>query len=78
MKDGRTHLTHKAEHAVDLKTGAVVSVTLQPANRGDTTSITETIEQADENLVGVMTDEAACEYLSEQVLREAVMDIRTS
>ena len=74
MKDSRTHLAHKAEHAVDLKTGAVVSVTLQPANRGDTTSLTETIEQADENLVGVMTDEAACENLSEQVLREAVTD----
>jgi len=74
MKDGRTHLAHKAEHAVDLKTGAVVSVTLQPANHGDTTSLTKTIEQADENLVGVMTDEAACENLSEQVLREAVTD----
>ena len=74
MKDGRTHLAHKAEHAVDLETGAVVAVTLQPANRGDTTSLTETIEQADENLVGVMTDEAACENLSEEVLREAVTD----
>jgi transposase len=29
MKDGRTHLAHKAEHAVDLKTGAVLAVTLQ-------------------------------------------------
>ena len=28
MKDGRTHLAHKAEHAVDLDTGAVVAVTL--------------------------------------------------
>ena len=27
MKDGRTHLAHKAEHAVDLDTGAVVGVT---------------------------------------------------
>ena len=74
MKDGRTHLAHKAEHAVDLQTGAIVAVTLQPANRGDTTSLTKTIEQADENLVGVMTDEAACENLSEQVLGEAVTD----
>src|SRR5204862_2139829 len=31
MKDGRTHLAHKAEHAVDLETGAVVAVTVQPA-----------------------------------------------
>ena len=28
MKDGRTHLAHKAEHAVDMETGAVVSVTV--------------------------------------------------
>ena len=33
MKDGRTHLAHKAEHAVDLKTGAVLAVTLQEADR---------------------------------------------
>ncbi len=33
MKDGRTHLAHKAEHAVDLETGAVVAVTVQPAER---------------------------------------------
>ena len=33
MKDGRTHLAHKAEHAVDLETGAVVAVTLQGADR---------------------------------------------
>ena len=33
MKDGRTHLAHKAEHAVDLDTGAVVAVTLQAPTR---------------------------------------------
>jgi transposase len=74
MKDGRTHLAHKAEHAVDLKTGAIAAVTLQPADRGDTTSIGETIEQADANLVAVMKDDQACEKLSEQVLREVVTD----
>lgn len=31
MKDGRTHLAHKAEHAVDLETGAIVGVTVQGA-----------------------------------------------
>ena len=34
MKDGRTHLAHKAEHAVDLDTGAVVAVTLQGGGSG--------------------------------------------
>jgi transposase len=42
MKDGRTHLAHQAEHAVDLDTGAVVAVTLQGADKGDTTTLDET------------------------------------
>ena len=43
MKDGRTHLAHKAEHAVDLDTGAVVAVTLPGADQGDTTTLDETL-----------------------------------
>src|SRR5207249_10790942 len=39
MKDGSTHLAHKAEHAVDMETGAVLALTLQDANAGDTTTI---------------------------------------
>src|SRR5450756_1760234 len=46
MKDGRTHLAHKAEHAVDLDTGAVVAVTLQGADKGDTTTLDETLCEA--------------------------------
>ena len=49
MKDGRTHLAHKAEHAVDLKTGAVLAVTLQEADQGDTTTVIETLAQAGEH-----------------------------
>src|SRR5215218_276111 len=53
MKDGRTHLAHKAEHAVDLETGAVVAVTVQGADQGDTTTITETLTTAAEELDAV-------------------------
>lgn len=42
MKDGRTHLAHKAEHAVDLETGAIVGVTVQDASDGDVTTSIET------------------------------------
>ena len=42
MKEGRTHLADKAEHAVDLETGAVVAVTLQDADQGEPTTIIET------------------------------------
>jgi transposase len=46
MKDGRTHMAHKAEHAVDLDTGAVVAVTLQGADQGDTTTLDVTLSEA--------------------------------
>lgn len=46
MKDGRTHLAHKAEHAVDLSSGAVMAITLAPADQGDTTSIHKTLAEA--------------------------------
>jgi len=50
MKDGRTHLAHKAEHAVDLDTGAIIAVTLQGADQGDTTTIVETAKAAAEQV----------------------------
>ena len=50
MKDGRTHLAHKAEHAVDQQTGAIVSVTVQGADRGDTQTMVQTLTEAAENV----------------------------
>ena len=47
MKDGRTHLAHKVEHAVDFSSGAVVAVTAQPADTGDTATGLQTgVKQA--------------------------------
>jgi transposase len=46
MKDGSTHFAYKAEHAVDLETGAVVSVTIASGATGDTTTIHETLGAA--------------------------------
>src|SRR5438067_7432248 len=56
MKDGRTHLAHKAEHAVDLESGAVVSVTVQDADQGDTTTSIETLIEAAEQVEAVVAD----------------------
>jgi transposase len=50
MKDGRTHLAHKAEHAVDLETGAIVGVTVQGANKGDTSTMVQTAAEAVQQL----------------------------
>ena len=88
MKDGRTHLAHKAEHAVDMETGAIVGVTVQGADQGDTTTIAETLTAAAEDLeaVATVTDDdtgvinevvADKGYHSNQVLTDlAALDLR--
>jgi transposase len=53
MKDGRTHLAHKAEHAVDLASGALVAVTVQAADLGDTATVVVTLAAADAALAAV-------------------------
>jgi transposase len=53
LKDGRTHLADKPEHAVDLDTGAIVATEIHPADRGDTTTLPETLEAAAANLAAV-------------------------
>jgi hypothetical protein len=50
MKDGRTHLAHKAEHAVDLDTGAILAVTVQDADDGGTQTSIETLIEAAERI----------------------------
>lgn len=62
MKDGRTHLAYKAEHAVDLDTGAVVAVTVATGDAGDTETILETLPQAGEHIA-----EVACVTNNEEV-----------
>jgi hypothetical protein len=57
MKDGRTHLAHQAEHAVDLETGAIVAVTLHGADVGDTATIPETVAEAGERITGVVASD---------------------
>src|SRR5580765_5428704 len=53
LKDGRTHLAYKPEHAVDLDTGIVVAAVLHPADEGDTTTIAGTLTAAEKNLAQI-------------------------
>src|SRR6202051_4594162 len=57
MKNDRTHLAHKAENTVDTQTGAVLAVTLQEADQGDTTTVVETLVQAGENVAELIGPE---------------------
>ena len=60
LKDGRTHMGYKAEHVVDLESGAIVSVTLHPADRGDTKTVERSLDDARVKL-SALTDSAAPE-----------------
>src|SRR5690242_9310396 len=53
LKDGRTHLAYKPEHAVDLDTGAIVAAEVHPADRGDTATLPATLATAEANLAAV-------------------------
>ena len=50
MKNGTTHLAYKPEHAVDLDTGVIVAVPIHPADEGDTTTLSPTLEAAARSL----------------------------
>jgi transposase len=77
MKDGRTHLAHKAEHAVDMETGAIVAVTLHGADEGDTATIPETVAEAGERITTVVADadnDEVVKQMSADGPREVVTD----
>jgi transposase len=70
MKHGRTYLAHKAEHAIDFETGAIVGVTVQDADQGDTTTILQTLPEAAEQLEAV----AAVSGDAVKMIEEVVAD----
>jgi transposase len=53
MKDGRTRLAYKPEHAVDLDTGAIVAAHIHPADQADTTTLPATLAAAETSLAAV-------------------------
>lgn len=65
MKDGRTHLAYKAEHAVDVVSEAIVGATVTFADQTDSHSAPNTLKQAQANLKTAG---------SAAVIKELVMD----
>jgi transposase len=50
LKDGRTRLAYKPEHAVDLDSGAILAAAVHPGDAGDTSTLEPTLEVAAANL----------------------------
>ena len=77
MKDGTTHLAHKAEHAVDLSEGgcgAILAVNVCDTAAGDTATVTDTLVMATENLAALKDDQRVADKVSEDWMSEAVLD----
>ncbi len=74
MKDGTTHLAHKAEHAVDMETGAILAVVLQPADQSDHQTLIDTLVAATENLAAVGDDPRTADCIHPDIVGEAVAD----
>jgi transposase len=72
MKDGRTHLAHKQEQAVDLDTGAVLAVTLAGGTAHDTHTLAGTLSELNETLAAVRAHRGAATAAAP--LRNAVAD----
>jgi transposase len=69
LKDGRTHLAYKPEHAMDLDTGAVIAAEVHAADQGDTTTMPDTLASAAEHLAAVEvapTPEAPAELIADK------------
>jgi transposase len=73
MKDGRTHLAHKVEQAVDFQSGAVVAVNLAAADAGDTKTVGSTVAEAGEQIATV-AGEAKSEGVNPEGPKEVVLD----
>lgn len=74
MKDGSTHLAHAAEHAVDMRTGVIVSATIQDATVGDPTTMLTTMQCAMENLCAVLEDPECDADLRPDIATEWIAD----
>ena len=77
MKDGTTHLAHKAEHAVDLGEGghgAVLAVSVCDAAAGDTATLVDTLVAATQNLAALADDERVSDKVADDFVSEAVLD----
>ncbi len=66
MKDGRTHLAYKAEHAVDLDTDIVVAASIYRADHSDYDSLAVTLDDANDHLAAVDEDLAIEETVADK------------
>lgn len=71
MKDGRTHLAHKAEHVVDLDTDMLLAATIHSGDRSDSESGIDSVIAAQANLISCGSDAEIKEIVNDKGYHEA-------
>lgn len=66
MKDGRTHLAYKAEHAIDLDSEILVAASVHPADRSDAQTLPDSLVRAQANLEQAETGLVIAEVVADK------------
>ena len=66
MKDGRTHLAYKAEHAIDLETEVVLAAEIYLANESDVETIGPSVRRAQDHLLAVESEAEIAEVVGDK------------
>jgi transposase len=66
MKDGRTHLAYKAEHAVDVECDLVVAAQVYAADEGDTETLVDTVVEGQTNIFASGSDVAIRDVVADK------------
>lgn len=71
MKDGRTHLAYKAEHALDLDSGLLVGAAVYPADQADAATLGDSLQAAQLNVVLAGSPQAVEEVVADKGYHKA-------
>jgi transposase len=71
MKDGRTHLAYKAEHAVDLDSGLLLSVEVMPATASDPSTVVDRAMDAELKLQAAGSEQTVDEVVADKGYHKA-------
>lgn len=66
LKDGRTHLAHKAEHVVDLETDLILAAEIRPADDGDAQTLVDSVLSGQANLQAAKSDAKIVEMVADK------------
>jgi transposase len=66
LKDGRTHFSYKAEHAVDMASDLAVVAAIYPGDTADGDSLLMTVQTAQDTLAAIGSEETVADVVGDK------------